>query len=83
MKKMAMPKTGANMSEAFVAKWLVKMGDCIKDGDPVMEAESDKTILEICATESGIVSKLLVDEGTIVACGTDILELEGEKKLTG
>lgn len=76
-KKMALPKIGVNMTEAMITKWLVKEGDRIQDGDPVMEAETDKSIQEIYATESGVVSGLLAAEGDTVACGVDILELDG------
>jgi len=76
-KKMALPKIGVNMTEAMITKWLVKTGDSVKEGDPVMEAETDKSIQEIYATESGVVSGLLAAEGDTVVCGADILELDG------
>ncbi len=79
-KKMALPKIGVNMTEAMITKWLVKEGDTIKDGDPVLEAETDKSIQEIYATESGVVSKLLAAEGDTVECGVDILELDGAEE---
>jgi len=79
-KKMALPKIGVNMTEAMITKWLVKEGDTIKDGDPVLEAETDKSIQEIYATESGVVSKLLAAEGDTVECGVDILALDGAEE---
>lgn len=77
-KKMALPKIGVNMTEAMITKWLVKTGDKIKDGDPVLEAETDKSIQEIYATESGIVAKLLAAEGETVQCYQDIMVLTAE-----
>lgn len=79
-KKMALPKIGVNMTEAVITKWLVKPGDEIKDGDPVLEAETDKSTQEIYATESGVVAVLLAAEGETVQCYQDILVLaeEGE-----
>ena len=77
-KKMALPKIGVNMTEAVITKWLVKTGDTIKDGDPVLEAETDKSTQEIYATESGVVAKLLAAEGETVQCYQDILVLTAE-----
>ncbi|MEF9988737.1 MAG: biotin/lipoyl-containing protein, partial [Christensenella sp.] len=80
-RKMALPKIGVNMTEAVIAKWLVSPGDVVKDGDAIMEAETDKSTQEIYATESGIVAELLADEGQTVECYSDIMVLidEGEE----
>ncbi|MEA5003290.1 MAG: dihydrolipoamide acetyltransferase family protein [Christensenella sp.] len=79
-RKMALPKIGVNMTEAVIAKWLVKVGDKVADGDAIIEAETDKSTQEIYATESGIVAKLLASEGETVECNYDIMVLvdEGE-----
>lgn len=79
-RKMALPKIGVNMTEAVIAKWLVKVGDKVADGDAIIEAETDKSTQEIYATESGIVAKLLASEGETVECNNDIMVLvdEGE-----
>ena len=80
-RKMALPKIGVNMTEAVIAKWLVGPGDKVNEGDPIIEAETDKSTQEIYATESGIVAKLLADEGETVQCYSDIMVLvdEGEE----
>lgn len=80
-RKMALPKIGVNMTEAVIAKWLVKVGDKVADGDAIIEAETDKSTQEIYATESGIVAQLLVSEGETVECNSDIMVLvdEGEE----
>ena len=53
-RKMALPKIGVNMTEAVIAKWLVKPGDVICEGDAIIEAETDKSTQEIYATEGVI-----------------------------
>lgn len=80
-RKMALPKIGVNMTEAVIAKWLVKPGDTLNEGDAIIEAETDKSTQEIYATEGGIVAKLLADEGQTVECYSDIMVLvdEGEE----
>ena len=77
-KMMALPKIGVNMTEAVITKWLVKPGDKIAEGAPVLEAETDKSTQEIYATDSGKVAKLLAAEGETVQCYQDILVLTGE-----
>lgn len=65
-REMILPKIGVNMTEATIGRWLVKVGDMVAEGDPVIEAETDKSTQEIYATESGIVAALLHDEGDTV-----------------
>jgi len=72
-KRMTLPKIGVNMTEATIMKWLIQPGDIINEGDAVMEAETEKATQEIFATESGIVAKLLFEEGETVECHEDII----------
>ena len=80
-RKMILPKIGVNMTEAMITKWLVGPGDVVNEGDPVLEAETDKSTQEIYADESGIVAELLAEEGQTVECYSDLLVLidEGEE----
>ena len=77
-RRMALPKIGVNMTEAVVTKWLVKAGDQIREGDAVMEAETDKSVQEIYAAESGVVAELLFQEGETIQCYEDFLVLAGD-----
>ena len=72
-RKMALPKIGVNMTEAFISKWLIKQGDRVCVGDAVLEAETEKSSQEIYATEAGIVAELLCLEGDTVQCHEDII----------
>jgi pyruvate dehydrogenase E2 component (dihydrolipoamide acetyltransferase) len=78
VRRMQLPKIGVNMTEAVITKWLVQPGDTVNEGDPVIEAETDKSTQEIYAAESGIVAKLLADEGQTVECYSDIMVLVDE-----
>lgn len=79
-KTMTLPKIGVNMTEAVVDSWFVKVGDRISEGDAIFLAETDKATQDIYATESGIVAKLLVNEGDKVQIHDPIMVLvdEGE-----
>jgi len=79
-KALIMPKIGMNMAEAIITKWLVKPGDFVKKGDIILEAETDKAVQEIMATETGTVLKILVQEGETVPCQTEIALLSGDNE---
>ncbi len=74
-KTMALPKIGVNMTEAIVDTWYVTPGDKIKEGDPILLAETDKATQDIYATESGIIGKLLVEQGDRVQIHDPIMLL--------
>ncbi len=58
-----MPKLGFNMSEGKLVKWYKKEGEKIEKGDLFFSVETDKTNMDIEATEGGFVKKLLIGEG--------------------
>lgn len=58
-----MPKLGFNMSEGRLVKWYKNEGDPIKKGEALFSVETDKTSIDIEATNDGYVRKLLINEG--------------------
>jgi len=52
------------MEEGNLAKWLKKEGDKISSGDVIAEIETDKATMEVEATDSGTMGKILIPEGT-------------------
>lgn len=61
-----MPKLGLNMDNGTIIKWRKKEGDFIKEQEIVFEIETDKTIMEVEAQISGILRKILVNEGVSI-----------------
>ncbi len=49
-----LPKQGWTMEEANFVEWLKEDGDGVKDGEPLFSVETDKTVQEIEALDSGI-----------------------------
>ena len=72
-----MPQLGETVTEGTILKWLVKVGDTVKEDDPIVEISTDKVDTEVPSPFSGTVSNLLVEEGDTVAVGTPLLELDG------
>jgi dihydrolipoamide dehydrogenase len=61
-----MPKAGMDMVEGTVIKWLVKEGDKVETGDPVLEILTDKVNMEVEAESSGTILKILAQEGDVL-----------------
>ena len=65
-----MPKLGMNMTEGHITNWLVKEGAAIKEGDPILEIETDKATNEVESPASGILAKIMHDVGEDVPCNS-------------
>ena len=79
-----MPALSPTMEEGTLAKWLVKEGDAVKAGDILAEIETDKATMEFEAIDEGVVSQILVAEGTDgVKVGTVIAVITGEGEDAG
>jgi len=77
--ELKMPALSPTMEEGTLAKWLVKEGDTVKSGDLLAEIETDKATMEFEAIDEGVVSQILVAEGTDnVKVGTVIAVIAGE-----
>jgi pyruvate dehydrogenase E2 component (dihydrolipoamide acetyltransferase) len=81
--ELKMPALSPTMEEGTLAKWLVKEGDMVSSGDILAEIETDKATMEFEAVDEGVISQILVAEGTDgVKVGTVIalIAAEGEDK---
>ena len=77
--ELKMPALSPTMEEGTLAKWLVKEGDSVVSGDLLAEIETDKATMEFEAVDEGVISKILVAEGTDgVKVGTVIALMGGE-----
>jgi pyruvate dehydrogenase E2 component (dihydrolipoamide acetyltransferase) len=77
--ELKMPALSPTMEEGTLAKWLVKEGDSVKAGDLLAEIETDKATMEFEAVDEGIITQLLVAEGTdAVKVGTVIARIAGD-----
>lgn len=72
-----MPAMGADMTEGTVVKWLKSEGDEVARGDIIAEIETDKTVVEMEAYGSGLLRKIVIDEGVKVPVG-DLIAYLGD-----
>ena len=75
--KILMPKLSDTMTEGIILKWLKKEGDPIKQGEILVEIESDKADMELESYDSGILRKVLIPEGGKAPIG-DLIAIIGE-----
>jgi pyruvate dehydrogenase E1 component beta subunit len=77
--ELKMPALSPTMEEGTLAKWLVKVGDSVKSGDILAEIETDKATMEFEAVDEGVVTSIMVAEGTDgVKVGTIIAMITSE-----
>ena len=77
-----MPQLGETVTEGTILRWLVNVGDEVKEDDPILEISTDKVDTEVPSPFNGTVSNLLVEEGETVEVGASLLELDGDKTNT-
>tara|TARA_R110000782_G_scaffold78276_8_gene155385 strand:- start:40650 stop:41930 length:1281 start_codon:yes stop_codon:yes gene_type:complete len=77
--ELKMPALSPTMEKGTLAKWLVKPGDAVKPGDLIAEIETDKATMEFEAVDEGVITQVIVPDGSEdIAVGT-VLALLGEE----
>lgn len=65
-----MPALGMAQESGVLIRWLVPEGGTVSEGEPLMEVETDKAVVEVPATASGTLAAVAYGEGAEVAVGT-------------
>ncbi|MGQ9607877.1 MAG: biotin/lipoyl-containing protein [bacterium] len=74
--KFVMPKLGHLMEEGKIVRWKKKEGDFINKGEVLLEIETDKAEIEIDSEISGVIIKIMVQEGETVPVGLPLMLYE-------
>lgn len=69
MNILRLPDLGASTGEAELVVWLKAVDDDVAAGEPVLEVQSDKANVEVEATASGTLVRVLAEEGQILKPG--------------
>jgi pyruvate/2-oxoglutarate dehydrogenase complex dihydrolipoamide acyltransferase (E2) component len=67
---------GEGIAEAEVIEWLVAVGDTVKEDQPVVVVETDKSQIEIPAPVSGVVKSLGAKVGDVLSVGSSLMQIE-------
>ncbi|MCA0969775.1 2-oxoglutarate dehydrogenase complex dihydrolipoyllysine-residue succinyltransferase [Halobacillus litoralis] len=76
MKEIKVPELAESITEGTIAEWLVKKGDQVEKGDPILELETDKVNVEVNADAGGVITELLKEEGDDVEVGDVIAKVD-------
>jgi 2-oxoglutarate dehydrogenase E2 component (dihydrolipoamide succinyltransferase) len=66
------PQLGETVAEATVTRWLKRVGEPVREGEPLFEVATDKVDTEVPAAAGGTLSEILVPEDQTVPVGTRI-----------
>ena len=72
-----LPELGENISQGDLVRLMISPGAKVSEGQPVMELETDKAVVEVPSSVSGVVKEVKVKEGEKIKVGQVIFTLEG------
>jgi len=71
-----LPELGENIDQGDLVRLMISPGSSITEGQPVMELETDKAVVEVPSSVSGTVKEIRVKEGEKVKVGQVIFTVE-------
>jgi pyruvate dehydrogenase E1 component beta subunit len=79
-----MPALSPTMTEGKIARWLKSEGEAVRAGDVLAEIETDKATMEVEAIDEGVLTRIVIPEGTEhVAVNTPIALIAGNGEDVG
>ncbi len=72
-----LPELGENIDQGDLVRLMISPGTKVSEGQPVMELETDKAVVEVPSSVTGTVKEIKVKEGTKIKVGQVIFTLEG------
>src|SRR5436190_6551446 len=69
----ALPPVGEGVFEVELVRWLVRAGDVVKPGQPMLEVLSDKATMEVPSPFAGRIDSLSAEAGTKIQVGQTVL----------
>jgi pyruvate dehydrogenase E2 component (dihydrolipoamide acetyltransferase) len=72
-----LPELGENISQGDLVRLMIAPGTRVTEGQPVMELETDKAVVEVPSSVTGVVKEVKVKEGEKIKVGQVIFTLEG------
>ena len=76
MTEFKLPELGENIDQGDLVRLMISPGASISEGQPVMELETDKAVVEVPSSVSGTVKEIRVKEGEKIKVGQVIFTLE-------
>ena len=77
--KFRLPEMGEGLTEGDITSFLVKEGDQVKDGDPLVEIQTDKSTTQLVSPVAGTIKKIEAKEDDHVEKGNDLVLIDDGK----
>ena len=72
-----LPELGENIDQGDLVRLMIAPGSNVAEGQPIMELETDKAVVEVPSSVTGVVKEVKVKQGEKVKVGQVIFTLEG------
>jgi 2-oxoglutarate dehydrogenase E2 component (dihydrolipoamide succinyltransferase) len=83
-REVRVPALPESVADATVATWHKQPGDLVREGENLVDLETDKVVLEVPAPADGILGALQAQEGEVVQADTVLALIEvGAQKTSG
>ena len=73
------PKVGLVMEAVKVVRWMKHVGDSVVAGEPLLEVETEKSVVEIEAAATGRLAQILVQVESSAAVGDQVAWIESDE----
>ncbi|MFV0544208.1 MAG: dihydrolipoamide acetyltransferase family protein [Marinicella pacifica] len=73
-----LPDLGEGLPDAEIVEWHVKVGDNVKEDQPMVSMETAKAVVDVPVPHDGVVKKLYGEPGDVIDTGAPLIEFEGE-----
>jgi 2-oxoglutarate dehydrogenase E2 component (dihydrolipoamide succinyltransferase) len=70
------PQLSESVSEATLLNWHKQVGEAVTEGENLIDVETDKVVLELPATKSGVLSKIIKGDGEKVGSDELIAQID-------
>ena len=72
-----LPELGENISQGDLVRLMISPGMKVSEGQPVMELETEKAVIEVPSSVAGVIKDVRVKQGEKVKVGQVIFTLQG------
>jgi 2-oxoglutarate dehydrogenase E2 component (dihydrolipoamide succinyltransferase) len=76
------PQLSESVAEATLLTWHKQVGDAVTEGENMIDIETDKVVLELPASKSGVIAEIIKGDGAKVTSNELIARIDTEGKAT-
>lgn len=76
MAEVTLPSLGESVTEGIITQWFKKVGDAVSRDEALFEVSTDKVDSEMPSPFSGVITKILAEEGDTVQTGAAVCVID-------